>query len=78
MFLSKTMKSNVYFCSQTCNIHDVTDDVLVTGNCLPIFGKKAGEKCYADNDCETGFVCYDGVCQTPAPGVGQFGEYHDQ
>ena len=52
--------------------------ILVTGNCLPIFGKKAGEKCYADNDCETGFVCYDGVCQTPAPGVGQFGEYHDQ
>ena len=48
--------------------------VAVTGNCLPIFGKKAGEKCYKDSDCETGYVCYDSMCSAPAPGVGQFGE----
>ena len=45
----------------------------VTGNCLPVFGKKAGENCYMDADCETGYVCQDSMCQVPAPGVGQFG-----
>ena len=45
----------------------------VTGNCLPVFGKKAGETCYMDADCETGYVCQDSMCQVPAPGVGQFG-----
>ena len=46
----------------------------VTGSCLPVFGKKAGKGCYADADCETGYVCQDSVCMVPAPGVGQFGE----
>lgn len=51
----------------------------VTGFCLPIFGKKEGETCYRDNDCETGFLCLEGYnsrmeCQQPAPGVGKFGE----
>ena len=46
----------------------------VTGSCLPVFGKKAGEACYMDADCETGYVCQDSVCMVPAPGVGQFGE----
>merc|ERR1712088_1307025 len=26
----------------------------VTGSCLPVFGKKEGEICYRDTDCETG------------------------
>ena len=26
----------------------------VTGTCLPVFGKKEGEVCYRDTDCETG------------------------
>ena len=26
----------------------------VTGTCLPVFGKKEGEICYRDTDCETG------------------------
>ena len=46
----------------------------VTGSCLPVFGKKAGEACYMDADCETGYVCQDSVCMVPAPGIGQFGE----
>merc|ERR1712083_626598 len=29
----------------------------VTGSCLPVFGKKSGENCYQDADCETGYVC---------------------
>jgi len=46
----------------------------VTGSCLPVFGKKAGEACYMDADCETGYVCQDSVCMVPAPGDGQFGD----
>merc|ERR1712126_669815 len=32
----------------------------VTGSCLPVFGKKEGEVCYRDNDCETGYLCLEG------------------
>merc|ERR1711890_202493 len=51
----------------------------VTGSCLPVFGKKEGEVCYRDTDCETGFLCMEGLngrmeCQPPAPGAGKFGE----
>jgi hypothetical protein len=51
----------------------------VTGSCLPVFGKKEGEICYRDTDCETGFLCMEGLngrmeCQPPAPGAGKFGE----
>jgi len=50
-----------------------------TGTCMPMWGKKQGEVCYRDNDCETGFVCMqsnDGVmeCQEPKPGKGKYGE----
>merc|ERR1712062_757805 len=34
----------------------------VTGSCLPVFGKKSGENCYQDADCETGYVCVDDTC----------------
>merc|ERR1711971_704749 len=33
----------------------------VTGSCLPVFGKKEGEICYRDTDCETGFLCGGGL-----------------
>merc|ERR1711936_695107 len=38
-----------------------------------------GEICYRDTDCETGFLCMEGLngrmeCQPPAPGAGKFGE----
>jgi len=46
----------------------------VTGSCLPVFGKKAGESCYMDADCETGYVCSGNTCQVPAPGQGEFGD----
>ena len=49
--------------------------LTVTGNCLPVFGKKSGENCYQDADCETGYVCVDDTCSEPAPGVGKFGEF---
>ena len=48
--------------------------IKVTGSCLPVFGKKSGENCYQDADCETGYVCVDDTCSEPAPGVGKFGE----
>ena len=46
--------------------------VLATGTCLPIWGKKQGEHCYNDQDCESGFLCMGAgakrTCQTPTPG----------
>ena len=69
--LEKKCTSNEHCCEGMVCV-DTSNGV--TGNCLPIFGKKAGEKCYKDSDCETGYVCYDQMCSTPAPGVGQFGE----
>ena len=42
------------------------------GTCLPVYGKKQGEHCSRDTDCESGFVCMDNgagkSCQTPIPG----------
>ena len=46
---------------------------------MPMFGKKEGEDCYMDSDCETGYVCMEGYngamqCQEPRPGVAKFGK----
>ena len=43
-----------------------------------MFGKKEGESCYMDSDCESGYVCMEGYngameCREPAPGVAKFG-----
>ena len=43
-----------------------------------MFGKKEGEDCYMDSDCETGYVCMEGYggrrqCMEPRPGVAKFG-----
>ena len=43
-----------------------------------MFGKKEGESCYMDTDCETGYVCMEGYsgnmeCREPQPGVAKFG-----
>ena len=38
------------------------------GTCLPVYGKKQGETCYRDTDCESGFLCLESICQTPMPG----------
>jgi len=63
--------ANEHCCDGTVCV-DTTNGV--TGNCLPVFGKKDGESCYMDTDCETGYVCEASRCQVPAPGVGQFGD----
>ena len=51
---------------------------LATGTCLPIWGKKLGEHCYNDQDCESGFLCMGTgpkrTCQTPTPGDKLLGE----
>ena len=50
------------------------------GTCLPIYGKKQGEECYRDHDCEAGFLCLeDGAtgeksCQAHAAGTQTLGE----
>ena len=42
------------------------------GTCLPVYGKKQGEHCSRDTDCDSGFLCIDSgygrSCQTPVPG----------
>merc|ERR1712203_1061952 len=55
-----------------CDKHVCVDADETTGTCLPIWGKKQGEHCYNDNDCESGFLCMGSgakrTCQTPTPG----------
>jgi len=52
--------------------NDVFIFFAATGTCLPIWGKKQGEVCYKDNDCESGFLCVEESgqrsCQAPVPG----------
>jgi len=63
-----------------CEGHVCVDtQVDFTGTCMPMWGKKQGEVCYRDNDCETGFVCMESnsgemECQEPSPGKGKYGE----
>lgn len=73
----------------TANEHCCDGDVCVDteensnsgsyGTCLPIFGKKQGEPCYDDKECETGFMCSTGrhgerTCESPVPGTRGLGE----
>jgi hypothetical protein len=52
---------------------------LATGTCLPVWGKKLGEHCYNDQDCESGFLCMGAgakrTCQTPTPGDKLLGKF---
>jgi hypothetical protein len=46
---------------------------------MPIFGKKQGDICTKDHDCESGFVCLKDArgeksCQTPVVGAQELGE----
>ncbi len=57
-----------------CNI------ISAVGTCMPLYGKKYGESCVRNSDCETGFVCLEAeggrmMCAEQAPGVGRFGEF---
>ena len=44
-----------------------------------MWGKKQGEVCYKDNDCESGFLCVEesGLrsCQAPVPGEKGLGKF---
>lgn len=62
-----------------CDDHVCIDDNELTGRCFPIWGKKAGEACMRDSDCESGFVCAADngrmrVCQPVAEGIAALGE----
>lgn len=70
----RTCTANEHCCeAQVCVDTDET-----TGTCLPIWGKKQGEICFKDNDCESGFLCLEEngqrSCQTPVPGQQGLGE----
>jgi len=72
----KKCTSNEHCCDGTVCVDTAN---TVTGTCLPMFGKKEGEDCYMDSDCETGYVCMEGYggrrqCMEPRPGVAKFGE----
>merc|ERR1712080_792715 len=63
-----------------CEGHVCVDTQIdFTGTCMPMWGKKQGETCFRDNDCETGFVCMESAhgqmeCQEPSPGKGKYGD----
>ena len=62
-----------------CEDHVCIDDNELTGRCFPIWGKKAGEACMRDSDCESGFVCAADngrmrVCQPVAEGIAALGK----
>jgi len=63
-----------------CEGHVCVDTQIdFTGTCMPMWGKKQGEVCFRDNDCETGFVCMESAmgameCQEPTPGKAKYGE----
>lgn len=61
-----------------CDKHVCVDADETTGTCLPVWGKKLGEHCYNDQDCESGFLCMGAgakrTCQTPTPGDKLLGE----
>lgn len=70
--------------NEHCCGEDVCVDTMegVTGTCLPVFGKREGEGCYRDSDCETGYICtknYGGYkqCLLATPGAGKFGDECD-
>ena len=55
-------------------------EIKAVGTCMPLYGKKYGESCVRNSDCETGFVCLEGesgrmMCAEQMPGVGRFGKY---
>jgi len=71
----KTCTANEHCCQgHVC----VDTDDSATGICLPVYGKKQGENCYRDTDCESGFLCLESPagrsCQTPLPGESGLGE----
>jgi hypothetical protein len=61
-----------------CDGHVCVDTDETLGTCLPVYGKKQGEHCSRDTDCESGFLCMDSgsgrTCQTPIPGDKGLGE----
>jgi len=62
-----------------CQDHVCIDDNELTGRCFPIWGKKQGEVCLRDTDCESGFVCADNgsrrrVCKAVVQGNAELGE----
>jgi len=59
---------------QCCTGHVCVDTDDTMGTCLPVYGKKQGETCYRDTDCESGFLCLESICQTPMPGDKGLGE----
>ena len=47
---------------------------------MPLYGKKYGESCVRNSDCETGFVCLEAesgrmMCAEQTPGTGRFGKF---
>jgi len=53
-------------------------DIKTVGTCMPLYGRREGEMCMRNSDCETGYVCAEGEmgmqCQEFIPGAGRFGD----
>lgn len=78
--VGKTCTANEHCCDgHVCVDTEEEGQSEEFGTCLPIYGKKQGESCFKDNDCETGFLCLtdgSGVksCQTPVAGAQELGD----
>lgn len=53
-------------------------DIKSMGTCMPLYGRREGEMCIRDSDCEAGYICAEGSvgmrCQELTPGAGRFGD----
>jgi len=53
-------------------------DIKSVGTCMPLYGRREGEACMRNSDCETGYLCLEGnggmMCQELIPGAGRFGD----
>jgi len=77
----KQCTANEHCCDgHVCVDVDENDQNPGFGTCLPIYGKKQGEECYRDHDCEAGFLCLadaatgEKSCQAHAAGTQTLGE----
>uniref|UniRef100_A0A182Y0J1 Uncharacterized protein n=1 Tax=Anopheles stephensi TaxID=30069 RepID=A0A182Y0J1_ANOST len=63
-----------------CVIMDNDSPISVRGTCMPLYGRKYGELCRHDSDCESGLVCDisalsgASVCRPPTIVAKQYGE----
>lgn len=77
----RVCSANEFCCpGHICVIVDSVSPLSVMGQCMPLYGRKYGELCRHDSDCESGLVCDisalsgASVCRPPTIVAKQYGE----